>query len=142
MRTETQHEHQKHQGEVLTKVDHVQIPVRNLEESKEWYVKTLGFKERGGSSGDLLFLELSQGPILLLWRTEEGSHNHFIYEGAPKPSLFFDTPNIKAVHDRLVEAGATIGPVPEKWEGEDMKFMFFYDPNGNYLGVIEAPSAH
>jgi catechol 2,3-dioxygenase-like lactoylglutathione lyase family enzyme len=127
---------------LLTQVDHVQIPVRNLEESKDWYVNTLGCKVGQGSAGDLFFLELPNGPILVLWKTEEGVHNHFSYQDRPKPTLFFDTPNIKAVYDRLQEAGAKVGPVPETWEGDDMKFMFFYDLNGNYLGVIEAQGVY
>ncbi len=47
---------------------------------------------------------------------------------------------MKALHDRLVEGGVTIGVRPERWEygeGECMNFIMFHDPDGNYLGLIE-----
>jgi catechol 2,3-dioxygenase-like lactoylglutathione lyase family enzyme len=128
----------------LEAVDHVQIPVRDLTRAAHWYADTLGFtiQEIGGEGNDQAFLLLPDGPLLCLWRTEEGSYSHFIHRGAPRPSLFFrvSPARMEAIHDRLLVAGGSIGLRPDSFaygEGETMKFMMFHDPDGNYLGLIE-----
>jgi catechol 2,3-dioxygenase-like lactoylglutathione lyase family enzyme len=134
---------------LLDSVDHVQIPVRDLSRAAHWYADTLGFTIQGigGDGDDQAFLLLPNGPLLCLWETEAGSHSHFTHRGGPRPSLFLkvNPPGIRAIHDRLVAAGATIGLKPDSWEygaGVDpMKFVMFHDPDGNYLGLIECSGA-
>jgi catechol 2,3-dioxygenase-like lactoylglutathione lyase family enzyme len=126
---------------LLERVDHVQLPVRDVRQAIAWYTEILGFKLWGGPGEDLCaFLSLSAGPLVALWQTEEGTHSQFVYQGAPKPSVFFRTASMRAAFDRLREAGAIIDKQPESWEyqgDEVMKLLFFYDPSGNYLGLIE-----
>jgi catechol 2,3-dioxygenase-like lactoylglutathione lyase family enzyme len=123
---------------LLDRVDHVQIPVSNLRASLSWYASVLGLTQTEEPSGDQGFLKLPGGPLLVLWETRDAPRSHFDYRGAPKPSLFFGTSSMRAVHDALVAAGATITQRPDTLEPDgQMKFLFFFDPDGNHLGVID-----
>lgn len=124
------------------RLDSVQLPVRDLRQSIEWYTQTLGLTLRDGPHEDLAFLAHPdpEGPLIALWQTPVGTHSHFLYQGKPKPSVLFRTTTLKAIYERLRAAGATIDQQPESWDyqrDENAKFLFFYDLNENYLGLIE-----
>ena len=106
-----------------------------------WYSAVFGLKPNDEPVVDQGFLALPNGPLLVLWQTPDVMRSHFIYAGQPKPSIFFKTSSMRAVHDALVHAGATITQRPDHFDPDGtMKFLFFFDPDGNHLGIIDLGS--
>ena len=123
---------------ILDRVDHVQIPVSDLRTSMAWYCAVFGLHRDEEPSGDQGFLKLPGGPLLVLWQTRDEKRSHFDYAGAPKPSIFFATSSMRAVHDALETARVTITERPASLDPDgQMKFLFFFDPDGNHRGVID-----
>lgn len=112
---------------------HMQIPVKNLDESISWYIEYLGFtlKEHYGSSA---FLALPTGPWLMLWQSSDDSHGHFRVDGKTMPTLLYATNDIHTLHDQLSQNHVSIVHYQDDGFGWVMKF---YDPSGNMWGVIQ-----
>src|SRR5688572_19522505 len=123
---------------LFDRVDHVQIPVADLRASMAWYRAVFGLRQTEEPSGDQGFLALPNGPLLVLWQTKDGKRSHFDYAGEAKPSLFFKTSSMRAVHEALTRVGAVITKGPDSLEAEgEMKFLFFFDPDSNHVGVVD-----
>ena len=125
----------------LESLDHIQIPVVDVEQSIEWYTKHLGFYLHGRPHhNDMAFLCLDRvedpdvRPLFLLWKTNEQTHIHFSKDGNNMPVLCFRTRHIKALRDTLLQANVEIARfVDEGWA----YCMDFYDLNGNLINVTE-----
>ncbi|EPY12112.1 VOC family protein [Paenibacillus alvei] len=119
----------------LTKLEHMQIPVKDLDESIEWYVSHLGFKLSGKSKEHHhAFLTLEEGPMLMLWETSEITSANFMFNGQEMPVLLYNTKRIHQFHDHLKEIGVEITFYKDEGFGWVLKFV---DLNGNMWGVIQ-----
>ncbi|MFK7695486.1 VOC family protein [Paenibacillus sp. HJGM_3] len=124
----------------LNKLFHMQIPVPKLADAIEWYVDHLGFVLTGKTDGVHAFLELPDGPMLMLWETKDATSANFTVNGVTFPVLLYQTEEIHALHRRLADLGVTIPFFQDEGFGWVLKF---YDPFGNMWGVIqEHPAAH
>ncbi|OPA73844.1 lactoylglutathione lyase [Paenibacillus selenitireducens] len=119
---------------MLEKLEHMQIPVRDLDESIAWYVQHLGFTSHEQSGQDHAFLTLPEGPMLMLWETQEDTHANFTYQGQTMPVLLYATSQIQALHDHLKNHNVEITFFQNEGFGWVLKFI---DLNGNMWGVIE-----
>lgn len=122
-------------------LDHIQIPVINLEQSIEWYTIHLGFYLHGRPDHDeLAFLCLEKDhhadtrPLFLLWQTNDDRGLYFSKQSSRMPVLCFKTNDIQAVKAKLEGIGAEIASfTDEGWA----YCMDFYDINGNLINVSE-----
>lgn len=113
---------------------HVQIPVRNIDESVRWYVEHLGFRELEGRSERHAFLSTEDGLMLMLWRTADSTAANFTVDGETFPVLLYRTHDINGLHDRLNRLGVKITFFRDEGFGWVLKFL---DPNDNMWGVIQ-----
>ncbi|WMT43033.1 VOC family protein [Paenibacillus sp. D2_2] len=119
----------------LHKLEHVQIPVRKLEESIEWYTTNLGFRLQSKSDKNRhAFLTLSEGTMLMLWETLDDSQANFTVNGEIMPVLLFNTTRIHELFQLLKSLGSEITFYQNEGFGWVLKFI---DPNGNMLGAIQ-----
>ncbi len=119
----------------LTKLEHMQIPVRDLDQSIHWYVTNLGFQLTGKSiEHHHAFLSLEEGPMLMLWETKEDTHANFKFNGQTMPVLLFNTREIHTLHDHLKSKNVEITFYQDEGFGWVLKFI---DLNGNMWGVIQ-----
>ena len=119
---------------MLERVEHMQIPVRNVKEAVQWYTHHLGFRLEELTEGRHAFLTLHSGPMLMLWETPEETHANFTVRGETMPVLLYRTSDIHTLYDKLHAAGTRIAFYKDEGFGRVLKF---YDPNGNLWGVIQ-----
>jgi predicted lactoylglutathione lyase len=119
----------------LTKLEHMQIPVKDLDESINWYVSNLGFQLTGKSQEHHhAFLTLEEGPMLMLWETKDETNANFKFNGQLMPVLLYNTKQIHKLHEHLKAIGAEITFYQDEGFGWVLKFI---DLNGNMWGVIQ-----
>jgi len=119
----------------LIKLEHVQIPVGNLEASVQWYTTNLGFRLQSTSDMNRqAFLTLSEGPMLMLWETKDESQANFTVNGQIMPVLLFNTTRIHELYELLRSLGSEITFYQEEGFGWVLKFI---DPDGNMWGAIQ-----
>ncbi|MEC0248434.1 VOC family protein [Paenibacillus chitinolyticus] len=117
----------------LSGIDHVQLPVTDLEESIHWYGKIFGFQVIG-HYGESAMLSVHKGPNLMLWQTKNYSPVRFNKDGELKPVLFFSSGDIDNLVKHLKEKSVAIASFDD---GGFAKFLKFYDLNGNLIGVMQ-----
>ena len=101
--------------------------VRDLEQSRRFYRETLGFEETAVDF-DERWSHLRNGAM------EIG-----LAEGTPAeegPVAHVDVDDVKAVADRLREAGVNVGVVVEIPQGV-MRLLDVYDPDGNRIQLAQ-----
>jgi catechol 2,3-dioxygenase-like lactoylglutathione lyase family enzyme len=119
---------------ILDKLFHMQIPVPRLDDAISWYVEHLGFKLTGKQEGELAFLDLPSGPMLMLWETPDHTSANFTVRGETFPVLLYHTNDIHKLHDQLNELNVEI----TFYQDEGFRWVLkFYDPFGNMWGVIQ-----
>ncbi|RKP57945.1 VOC family protein [Cohnella endophytica] len=122
-------------GTFLSKLEHMQIPVKDLDESIIWYVSNLGFQLTGKSKENHhAFLTLEEGPMLMLWETKEDTNANFIFNGQSMPVLLYNTKQIHKLHDHLKSIGVEVPFYQDEGFGWVLKFI---DLNGNMWGAIQ-----
>jgi lactoylglutathione lyase len=124
--------------ELLVKMEHVGIMVKNMDESLAFYQNILGLELRNrewlNESIELAFLFFPEQPsveIELVYGApaeNEGIVNH----------VAFTVENIEAELVRLKEAGVTlIDEAPLTVLNGSVKIAFFYGPDGEKLELVE-----
>ena len=101
--------------------------VSDLEQSRRFYRDTLGFEETAVDF-DERWSHLRNGPM------EIG-----LAEGTPAedgPVAHVDVEDVKAVADRLRDAGVNVGVVVEIPQGV-MRLLDVYDPDGNRIQLAQ-----
>lgn len=117
----------------------VEIPAKDLDESIHWYTHLLDFRLNDKPSDALAFLEpVSGGPNILLWKVTEDTTINFHKEGKVHHTLGFVTERIDELFQVLARANVRVTEVQD--EGPAGKFLYFYDPTGNYLYAHEYPN--
>lgn len=127
--------------QLFESLDHIQIPVLDVEQSIEWYTKKLGFYLHGRPDhDDMAFLCIEREtdpdvrPLFLLWETKDDTSMNFTKNGENMPVLCFRTKNINALRDKLIEGNVEIA----NFSDEGWAYcMDFYDLNGNLINVTE-----
>ncbi|GAB6927916.1 hypothetical protein JCM10914A_18990 [Paenibacillus sp. JCM 10914] len=122
-------------------LDHIQIPVLDVEESIQWYIKHLGFYLHGRPNHeDMAFLCIEREkdpdvrPLFLLWKTNDDTNMNFTKNGEHMPVLCFKTKHINALRDKLIEGNVEIA----NFSDEGWAYcMDFYDLNRNLINVTE-----
>nr|WP_068781518.1 VOC family protein [Paenibacillus sp. 79R4] len=119
----------------MNKLEHVQIPVRNLEASVQWYTTNLDFRLQSKSDRNRqAFLTLSEGPMLMLWETQDEGRANFTVNGQTMPVLLFNTTKIHELHQLLKSLKSEITTYQDEGFGWVLKFL---DPDGNMWGAIQ-----
>ncbi|WP_426451817.1 VOC family protein [Paenibacillus sp. S-38] len=120
---------------MLTSLEHMQIPVREMDRAIKWYTEELGFRLANRDGGSTAFLTLPEGPVLMLWQTDdETTYAHYTVNGTDFPVLLYRTERIHELHDRLKELGTRI----QLYRNDGFAWVLkFYDPEGNLGGVLQ-----
>jgi len=124
----------------ITGVACINIPVKNVEKSVEFYINRLGCTlvrgiiktEDGGGNA---FIKLENGPVLLLHQEKEEYNIHFMRNGNPAPMFELITEDVKGFFKVLREEGVkVIGDVEENTCGDRFQVI---DPDGNRITIIQ-----
>lgn len=118
---------------VVTALDHIQLPVRDLSEAVTWYRDVLGFQLLT-DYGAYAMLRLEPALDLMLWEAQEYTPMRVALDGEIKPVFFLKSTALDELARRLERAEAAVS------SAEDLGFARvrkFSDPSGNLLGAIE-----
>lgn len=121
---------------IINSVSFLQVPVKNLEESLEWYISKLGFKLHfKRPDNKMAIVALPLGPSIFLCERElhQGTMSVVIgFEAADIIKLLLDLKNNEVqIGEVRKDRGAII---TESGETEILGMDFdFYDPSGNML---------
>jgi catechol 2,3-dioxygenase-like lactoylglutathione lyase family enzyme len=120
---------------MLTSLEHMQIPVRQMDRAISWYTEELGFQLSSRDDDRIAFLNLPEGPLLMLWQTQdESTYAHFTVNGTDFPVLLFRTTQIHDLHERLTKLDTRI----QLYQNDGFAWVLkFYDPDGNLWGVLQ-----
>jgi catechol 2,3-dioxygenase-like lactoylglutathione lyase family enzyme len=120
---------------MLTSLEHVQIPVRQMNRAISWYTGQLGFQLSRRDGDRIAFLTMPEGPLLMLWQTNDDStHAHYTVNGTDFPVLFYRTSRIHELHDSLTKINTRI----QLYQDDGFAWVLkFYDPEGNLWGVLQ-----
>ncbi|MGZ9583752.1 VOC family protein [Paenibacillus marinisediminis] len=120
-------------------ISHVQVPANNLEDSIDWYVTFLG-GTLAANFGEFAIIELSEGPNINLWKTDDRTSSTFTVEGHPFPTIGVEVENIDNIIKSIIESGTDYeGDGSPTLDEEGRKFFRFFDPTGNMIVVHEEP---
>lgn len=121
---------------IINNVSFLQVPVKNLEESIEWYSSKLGFELHfKRSDNKMAIVALPSGPSIFLCERE-------LNQGKMSVVIGFEAKNIVKLLSDLQSKEVQIGEVrkergaikTESGETEILGMDFdFYDPSGNML---------
>lgn len=122
---------------ILKSVSYLQVPVKNLEESTEWYISNLGFEVHWKRPDNkMTILALPSGPSIFLCETES-------HQGRMSVVIGFEAADIRKLLADLQSKGVQIGEIRENRgviEGEILGMDFdFFDPSGNMLVAHGTP---
>lgn len=120
---------------MLTALEHMQIPVRQMDRAISWYTEQLGFRLSSRDGDRIAFLTLPEGPLLMLWQTEdESTYAHYTVNGVDFPVLLYRTTRIHELRERLTQLGARI----QVYQDDGFAWVLkFYDPEGNLWGALQ-----
>jgi catechol 2,3-dioxygenase-like lactoylglutathione lyase family enzyme len=121
----------------LKSVSYLQVPVKNLEESTDWYVGNLGFKVHWKRPDNkMTILALPSGPSIFLCETE-------LFHGRMSVVIGFEAVDIRKLLSDLQSKEVQIGEIRENRgvvKGEILAMDFdFFDPSGNMLVAHGTP---
>ena len=126
---------------MLTKIDHLGIAVRDLDESVEYYEKSLGLHCHGreevrSQKVKTAFFEVGEVHLELLEPTAEDSPIARFLEknGEGIHHIAFRTDDIATFKARLEEKGIPYSDFGA-WAMKGWEQIFFYDPDGNVVEV-------
>ncbi|KRE41202.1 sigma-70 family RNA polymerase sigma factor [Paenibacillus sp. Soil724D2] len=124
----------------ITGVACINIPVKNIQKSVDFYINHLGCTLVRGilktdDGGGNAFIKLGNGPVLLLQQEKEEYKIHFIRNGNPAPMFELLTENAKEFFAVLKEEGVlVIGDIQENSCGDRFQVS---DPDGNRITIIQ-----
>ncbi|MCC2684301.1 MAG: hypothetical protein K0R75_1200 [Paenibacillaceae bacterium] len=112
----------------------VRLPVRDINESVEWYEKYFGFTHNWKTEEES-DLGLEPGPFLFLIRVDQPTPIQIVSHGKPYAVLSIKTSNVFECYRRFVEAGEEV---------TEITFPEFNvtDPSGNVIHIANYPDLH
>lgn len=115
----------------IEQVHYIRIPVKDLEQSAQWYRDILGFQLLSVTEDPFAIIKINEGPFLLiLVPTEDETFAHFRIDNAPAFSIGFTSPELSKLHAHLIENGVTAEDIKEE---NGHSYFHFFDLNGNKL---------
>lgn len=119
---------------LIENVDHVQLPVNDIDAAVKWYKDVLGL--------DIItvyphaaWLKFRSGPVLMLHFSTKNDKTRWLSEdGFPMPSFMFLTKDIELLHSALQVHEVKIRQYEDHGFGWVIKFT---DPFGNELGAYQ-----
>ncbi|MBP2000684.1 catechol 2,3-dioxygenase-like lactoylglutathione lyase family enzyme [Paenibacillus shirakamiensis] len=120
-------------GTMLKGISHVQLPVKNVEESVVWYTTYLGLELKANFEA-FAVLKFGEGPDLFLWETQDTREMTIHVDGEYLPVMGLETDDMEAFTAKLENSGATIELMPIEKNAE-MRFVKFSDLSGNLFVV-------
>ncbi len=118
---------------LLEEIHFNDIPVSDLQVSLECYQKHLGFV-LGFKNNVMGVLKLSNGPVLVLNKSDTYLRANWSNEGIAKPIIGFTTNEIKKLHEGLRIARVCVTDIRDEGMGW---FFEFEDPDGNIFSVLK-----
>jgi len=119
---------------LIENVDHVQLPVTDINKAVSWYSEVLGL-EAVTVYPHAAWLTFNSGPLLMLHFSTKNEKTLWLSEdGFPMPAFMFLTKDIKSLHANLQQHKAHIRQYEDHGFGWVIKFV---DPFGNELGAFE-----
>lgn len=121
---------------VVAGLDHVQLPVSDLAASIAWYERLLGFRVLT-DYGTSAMLRAEGGPDLMLWEAPGHAPMKLTVSGEERPLFFLRTTEIHALAERCAAEGVDVLSFDD---GGFALFLKFFDPDGNFFGLIQHAS--
>lgn len=126
------------------RVDFISLGVRNVQESRDFYVDGLGWPVHREVAGEVLFIQVNHGLVLSLWdvRQMQAEAGTSPPAGIPCITLSHNVASpgdVDRVMEEAAEAGADIiaEPVTQPWGGYT---GYFADPDGFRWEVAYNPT--
>ncbi len=122
-------------------VEHLGLPARDVVALKDWYVRVLGAKLvfENGKTPPACFIELPGGMLIEIYEgdfslkeTGDNALNGWRH-------LALRVPTIEVAQAELAARGVTFDQ-PIKPAGGGGRVLFFADPEGNLLHLVERPA--
>ena len=114
----------------IEQVHYIRIPVKNVEQSAQWYRDILGLQLLNVTE-ELAALKINEGPFLLiLIPTEDETFAHFTVNQEEEFSIGFTSSKLAGFHQHLTDHEVKVDEIKED---EGHAFFHFYDPDGNKL---------
>lgn len=118
-------------GHFLQGIDTIILRVSNIEESKLWYIRKLGFQSiHEDDKLKLVVLDTLSPTSITLWQTVEEIKINPHTASYP----IFRTSDANFAHARLQEQGVSVG---ELITDHVVTYFTFNDPDGNVLEVCQ-----
>ncbi|MFG6116153.1 VOC family protein [Halobacillus sp. MO56] len=117
----------------IEQVHYIRIPVRDLDESVQWYKDVIGLQLLTITEDPFAIIKVGDGPLLLvLVPTKDATYGHFTVNDEPAFSIGFTSPELAEFHQHLIVNGVKVDDIKED---KGHAFFHFYDPSGNKLQV-------
>ncbi|WP_158606976.1 VOC family protein [Paenibacillus ginsengarvi] len=122
---------------IIQEVNFIHMPVSDIDEAINWYIKYLGCKGAHKVHEELASVNLPSGPTLLFIKTQHEERAKFLKNGQDYSIVGFITKDIEKAFASLKENGVRVHNFRD--EGEVGKFFDFYDPDGNRFTIWGCP---
>jgi catechol 2,3-dioxygenase-like lactoylglutathione lyase family enzyme len=117
----------------IEQVHYIRIPVKDLEQSAQWYRDVLGLKLLTVTDDPFAIIKVNEGPFLLiLVPTDDETFAHFTINNESAFSIGFTSPELSKFHQHLINHQVRVEDIQEE---NGHAYFHFYDPNGNKLQV-------
>ncbi len=117
----------------IEQVHYIRIPVKDLEQSAQWYRDVLGLKLLTITEEPVAIIKVNDGPLLLvLVPTKDETFAHFTIDNEPAFSISFTSSELSTFHQHLIDNQVKVANIEED---NGHAYFHFYDPNGNKLQV-------
>lgn len=117
---------------LLKEMHYARVPVTDLDAAVAWYTRCLGL-QHAWTRNDMAMVRQEPGLMLVLMKADAGSQSHFTVNGSPVESLTFTSPEIRRLHEHLVDQGVQVDDLIEDDNG--FLFFHFFDLCGNKFQV-------
>ncbi|TMV48782.1 VOC family protein [Paenibacillus mesophilus] len=129
--------HSEIDNSIIQEVNFIHLPVSNVDEAVNWYVKHLGCKGAHKVHDGLASVNLPSGPTLLFIQTQHEERAKFLNRGRDYSIAGFITKDIEKAFASLKENGVRV--LNYRDEGDVGKFFDFYDLDGNMFTIWGCP---
>lgn len=118
---------------IFNRLDTIIVRVKNLEESKNWYIENLSFfPVYSDEESKIVVFDLAGTTTLTLWQIDENETPNNISRG--NTYAVFNCDNAEQIYKSLKKKGIVVDNFTTS---EDVSLFNFYDPDGNKFEVIE-----
>lgn len=118
---------------IFNRLDTVIVRVKNLEESKNWYIDNLSFfPVYSDDESKIVVFDMAGATTLTLWQLEEDEPGGTRNRG--NTYAVFNCDDAELIFKSLKKKGVVVDNFAAS---EDVSLFNFYDPDGNKFEVIE-----